>query len=51
MYNPQMLDLAADEIEDQIHAMPRNYASFDFCTEFKNNYPQRYREFVLLFTD
>lgn len=50
MYNQQMLDLAAAEIETQIRAMPRNYTSLDFCTEFKKNYPQRYDEFVRLFT-
>jgi hypothetical protein len=50
MYNQQMLDLAGDDIENQIAAMPLNYTSLDFCDAFAANYPTQYEEFIRLFT-
>jgi hypothetical protein len=50
MYNRQFLRLAQDEIEAQILAMPRNYTSFDYYTNFESNHRARYEEFVRIYT-
>jgi hypothetical protein len=50
MYNQRMLDLAADEIRNQITAMSRDYTSLDFCTAFKRTYSAYYEEFIRFYT-
>jgi hypothetical protein len=50
MYNRQFLLLAQNEIEAQILAMPRDYTSFDYYTNFASNHGARYEEFVRIYT-
>ena len=46
MYNQRMLNVAAQEIEAQIHAMFRNYTSLEFCAGFERNHLAHYEDFV-----
>lgn len=49
MFNQRFLDLGRDEIDTQILAMPRGFASDAFCAAFESNHPQLYEDFLRIY--
>jgi len=49
MYNGQFLELGGEKIEQQILAMPESFNSMDFYSQFEQNYPKLYDQFILMY--